>query len=393
MSVKQNKWLDKEDIEEQESEKLPIKAIHKKITKKHDNLAKGLTEYKESLLQNKNKFLGWAKPKQLEKNLKTSKLLTSASNMNESKAEITIKKSFMTDHQNSIGSTVNALDYSDSLKTFAFAGFDKVLKLLKPNSETVKGYDMVSSIFFEGLPITNATFADSNNIFLTYFNKKFISLYDINSQKPLHFYKLFSTSFNPQKTIVNDNGLAVISNTKELAIFDINKKISTHKALQPDTIKDICSISNNDITVAYETDSIKIFDIRVSMNRPKSVIKKAVDIIAANNKYLATGNRNGIVQLFDIDNEYNLLKTYDNITTEISSISLNDNYMVFSSRWKNNSVRIADLRDLTIFPTWPNIKTRLNVVNKVLMNSNNQLVCGTAKGALDVYQLNLAQSK
>lgn len=391
MTDKPQKWFDSENLDMEEHQNLPLKAIHKKITKKHENLSKGLREYHESLVENKSKFLGWAKPIKVDQSIKTAQLLTSTTNLANSKAELAIKKIFKTDQKDAIGSAVQALDYNSEANLFAYGGLDKVLKLLRPNADIPKGYDLVSSIFFEGLPIVNSSFANKDSLMLTYFNKKFVSLYDISTQKSIHFYKLFNTDFQPKKTIVNRSGLAVISNTKELVLFDTGKNVSTQKAMQSDTVKDICYVNDTDIAASYETDSIKIFDIRVSLNRPKHVIKKAVDAISSNGKYLVAGNRNGIVQLFDVAADYNNSKTYDNITTEISSINLNDRYLTFASRWKNNSIRVVDLRDFSVFSTWPNIKTRLDVINRVIINDKDQLVCGTAKGSLDAYQLSLVQ--
>lgn len=390
MSDQPNKWFDSETLSVQDPQTLPLKAMHKKIAKKHDNISKGLRDYKESLMDNKEKFLGWTKAKKSDQNAKTAKLLASASNFNELKAELTIKKLFKTDQRDAIGSMVQALDYCTENQTYAYAGLDKVLKFAKHSTVTPKGYDIVSSIFFEGLPILGVSYANKDSILLNYHNKNFISLYDLPSQKSTHFYKLFNTESNPHKTIINKNGLAIVSNTKEIAFFDTSKKISTQKVLQPDTIKDLCFVGESDIAVAYKNDYIKIFDIRVSAHRPKHVIKKSVDVIASNGKYLASGNHNGIVQLFDVSSDYNVLKIYDNITTEINSISLNNSFMAFASKWKNNSVRIVDMRNFNVLQSWPNIKTRLDVINRIFMNDSDQLVCGTSKGSLDAYQLKLA---
>ena len=61
------------------------------------------------------------------------------------------------------------------------------------------------------------------------------------------------------------------------------------------------------------------------------------------NGILAQGFENGIVKLFDIQKSISLVKSFKNLKTKISFVEGNEDFLVFGSKWKNNSVRIYDI--------------------------------------------------
>ena len=384
--VNKSKWVDTEDLGDIEEETRQSLAIHKKIKKKENNLAKGLRDYKDSLLEDKGKFLGWMNKKKDGKKSKTGALLAKADVFDVSvKKEYEIKKAFKTDRHDSINAVVQTIDYNQQTDTFLYAGFDKKLKFVIPSSSEAKGYRALKTVYLEGLPIANARFTSNNCTMLSYKGKRFISMYDMEKQKPQHYYKLFKTNNCDIKINTNKANLSLISNNKEISLFDHNKRISVGKQMQSNAIVDTCFINQDEFAIAYDTENVRIFDIRASLAKPKSILPLKASLIESNGKTIVTGNNNGIVNLIDLGDGNKVVKKYDNLTTEISSLSINRHFMAFSSRWKNNSVRVVDLHNNNVFKHWPNIKTRLGVVQRILLNQPNQLVCGTANGSLDVY--------
>ena len=381
-----SKWVDTEDLEDLGSDETENPNIHKKIKKKHNNLAKGLKEYKDSFIENKGKFLSWMSKKKDLKKSKTGALLAKADVFDVSvRKEFKMKKAFRTDKHDSINSVVQAVNYCSQTQYYLYAGFDKKIKFVLPSDSDSKGYKALRSVYLEGLPIVNAKFANSTSVMLSYLRKKFISIYDIEKQKPVHFYKLFKTDNHDIKVNVNKANLSLISNNKEINLFDHDKKVSIAKKTQSNAIVDTCFINQHDFAIAYDTENIKIFDIRASLAKPKNMLDLKASLIESNGKCMVTGNNNGIVNLIDLEDSNKVVRRFDNLTTEISSLSINRDFMAFSSKWKNNSVRLVDLRDNNVLKDWPNIKTRLGVVNRILLNQDDQLACGTANGSLDVY--------
>jgi hypothetical protein len=58
---------------------------------------------------------------------------------------------------------------------------------------------------------------------------------------------------------------------------------------------------------------------------------------------MAQGFENGIVQLFDVRKKTTLLRSFKNLKTKISLVESNKDYLIFGSKWKNNSLRVYDI--------------------------------------------------
>ena len=123
------------------------------------------------------------------------------------------------------------------------------------------------------------------------------------------------------------------------------------------------------------------------MNIPVHSINVNSTKIAGGHGYLAVGNKGGFVKLFNAGNDFALIKTFDQLTTEITDLCLNDKYVCFASKWKKNCVRIAMLDSLKVLPGWPNIKTNLNIVNRVMIDDKDRILFGNSLGTVHVYQL------
>lgn len=67
------------------------------------------------------------------------------------------------------------------------------------------------------------------------------------------------------------------------------------------------------------------------------------EVFSVSPSYLALGFDNGIVKLYDLNKQNQLLKTFQNLKTKVSFMDLNEQFLVFGSKWKNNSVRVYDI--------------------------------------------------
>ena len=72
------------------------------------------------------------------------------------------------------------------------------------------------------------------------------------------------------------------------------------------------------------------------------------EVFGSSPTHLAQGFENGIVKLYDAAKNYEIIKTFDNLKTKISFVDVNEKYMVFGSKWKNNSIRIYDIDKQTL---------------------------------------------
>lgn len=50
---------------------------------------------------------------------------------------------------------------------------------------------------------------------------------------------------------------------------------------------------------------------------------------------------------------------------------MNDELMVFGSRWKVNGLRVVNLRTKKVVKLWPNLKTKLDYVHSLTLNDQN----------------------
>ena len=74
-----------------------------------------------------------------------------------------------------------------------------------------------------------------------------------------------------------------------------------------------------------------------------SEVGRQSEAFSCSSGLLAQGFENGIVKLFDVKKNTSLIKNFKNLKTKISFVETNDNFLVFGSKWKNNSIRVYDV--------------------------------------------------
>lgn len=74
------------------------------------------------------------------------------------------------------------------------------------------------------------------------------------------------------------------------------------------------------------------------------------------------------------------------MVTEITSINISDKLICYASKWKSNQIRIINLKDLSILKTWPNVKTKLDLISSLYLD-NNWILIGDEKGHVSYYKL------
>ncbi len=98
--------------------------------------------------------------------------------------------------------------------------------------------------------------------------------------------------------------------------------------------------------MALNNYSIRVFDIRKNLKVPLKQLKQRCTRIACNDTNLAIGCRNGFVKLFD--EKFEMVKTFSNLTTVVDDLSMNDEFLSFSTKWKMNGIRLVNLKDYKV---------------------------------------------
>ncbi len=380
------KWMDLED--EKSFDDTETRTIHKKLLRKSNRLAEELQSHAKSKFS--DAFTSWAEAeaKPVSKT-NAGRLLQSENILQVQKPKtVAIKKIAQTVVEDSLNAVVQTIDKAPKGDTFCYAGFDKVLKLMSLEDNKGKHYRLDQSIYLEGLPVTRAKFVNNECVLLSFQKKPFVSFLDIVTHKNTPIYKLFEDKNNIECMTMNSSRTTtVVCNKDASAIIDNRRKLVTSTTVNGNRITDACFVEDHILAIANEHFSVKLFDLRKSSNIPMSVLNVNSSKIAGGSGYLAAGTKTGVVKVFNANSDFAVIKTFDQLTTEITDISLNDSYLAFASKWKQNNVRVASLQNMKVLPGWPNVKTNLNIVNSILVDDKDRVLVGTSFGVVHAYQL------
>jgi len=113
--------------------------------------------------------------------------------------------------------------------------------------------------------------------------------------------------------------------------------------------------------------------------------------------YLAIGSTSGFVNIYDMQESFTnleskpkFLKSLGNLTTPISSLSMNTSSEILSlaSSAKKNQFRLIHLPTLTAFSNWPTAGTPLGSVNVAAFSPTGQYISvGNSQGQALLYSL------
>ena len=67
------------------------------------------------------------------------------------------------------------------------------------------------------------------------------------------------------------------------------------------------------------------------------------NVFAINEEFVGIGQDNGIVTLNSNSKKLDNVRSFKNIDVSISFLNLNNDYLLFGSKWKNNCLRIFDI--------------------------------------------------
>jgi U3 small nucleolar RNA-associated protein 18 len=386
-----------------EENKISFKDYTSRISKQYNKMINSTNN------NNLNNIYKWAENNDLnegenendiEKLLKSNQLL-----LNNKKILNSINISNVSQFSNNINyqhkSIITSINFHPNIyNIFATTGLDKNLKILKIEKQ-INDYklNLINNINSVDMPIFSSNFINDEEIIFTGRRKHYF-IYNINSNKLNKFNGTLSTSDNKIKSLekcfvnIPNNIYAFGDNFGNLLLYDSKNKLFKYDIKVPSTINSIC-FDNIYIYIIGDQSELFIYDSRKyrkcigKINDYGNFYTNCMDI-TNDYMYLATGSKNGYVNLYKVDdirnsNNENVepIKIFKNLITSVDYIRFNkySNLLGMSSKWKKDAFRLVNLENMKVYQNFPSFKDHFKYPFCFDFNSkNNFLSIGNDEG-------------
>ena len=279
------------------------------------------------------------------------------------------------------------------------------MKIFQIEKENDNKSTLLKTINTIDMPIFSSNFITNDELIITGRRKHYF-IYNIQLNKLNRFEGHFATSSNEisslEKCFVGFNSkIYAFGDSKGNAfIYDINTKRFKYDLKINSSINAICFDEIN-IYLVGDQSEIFIFDIRKyrncvnKINDNGNIFTNCMDISFDYN-FLATGSKNGYVNIYKVDDlknsssdEVEPIKVIDNLTTSCDYVKFNksSNILGMSSKWKKNAIRLFNLDTMKMYSNFPSFKERIKYPFCIDFNSDNSyFAIGNDEGKLFLYQ-------
>ena len=304
---------------------------------------------------------------------------------------------------NSIITSLNFHPYKNNI--IVSTGLDKTMKIFQIEKENDNKSTLLKTINTIDMPIFSSNFITNDELIITGRRKHYF-IYNIQLNKLNRFEGHFATSSNEisslEKCFVgfNSKTYAFGDSKGNAFIYDINTKRFKYDLKINSSINAICFDEIN-IYLVGDQSEIFIFDIRKyrncvnKINDNGNIFTNCMDISFDYN-FLATGSKNGYVNIYKVDDlknsssdEVEPIKVIDNLTTSCDYVKFNksSNILGMSSKWKKNAIRLFNLDTMKMYSNFPSFKERIKYPFCIDFNSDNSyFAIGNDEGKLFLYQ-------
>jgi U3 small nucleolar RNA-associated protein 18 len=304
---------------------------------------------------------------------------------------------------NSIITSLNFHPYKNNI--IVSTGLDKTMKIFQIEKENDNKSTLLKTINTIDMPIFSSNFITNDELIITGRRKHYF-IYNIQLNKLNRFEGHFATSSNEisslEKCFVgfNSKTYAFGDSKGNAFIYDINTKRFKYDLKINSSINAICFDEIN-IYLVGDQSEIFIFDIRKyrncvnKINDNGNIFTNCMDISFDYN-FLATGSKNGYVNIYKVDDlknsssdEVEPIKVIDNLTTSCDYVKFNksSNILGMSSKWKKNAIRLFNLDTMKMYSNFPSFKERIKYPFCIDFNSDNSyFAIGNDEGKLLLYQ-------
>ena len=273
------------------------------------------------------------------------------------------------------------------------SGLDKKLKIFNINySENYKS-NLIKTINTLDIPIYSVKFISNEEIIITG-RRKHYYLYNLEKQNLTRIEGNFALSSNKINSLekcfvgIDSNIFSFGDNYGNIYLYDINTKRFKYDIKISSSINSICLDDKNYLYAVGDQSEIYIYDLRKYRNCLKKVndygnfYTNCMDISQDYN-YLATGGKQGYVNLYkvndlvnDLNEDVEPVKIYDNLTTSCDFVKFNkvNNMLGMSSKWKKNAFRFVNLENKKVFNNFPSFREHLKYPFCFDFNCDNSLI-------------------
>ena len=291
----------------------------------------------------------------------------------------------------SIMSTINF--HPSNREILLTSGLDKKLKIFNINYSGNFSSKLIKTINTLDIPIFSVKFISNDDIIITG-RRKHYYLYNLEKQNLTRIEGNFALSSNKINSLekcfvgIDSNIYSFGDNYGNIYLYDINTKRFKYDIKISSSINSICFDDKNYLYAVGDQSEIYIYDLRKYRNCLKKVndygnfYTNCMDI-SKNYNYLATGGKQGYVNLYkvsdlvnDLNEDVEPIKIYDNLTTSCDYIRFDkvNNMMGMSSKWKKNAFRFVNLENKNVFNNIPSFREHLKYPFCFDFNSDNSLI-------------------
>ena len=291
----------------------------------------------------------------------------------------------------SIMSTINF--HPSNREILLTSGLDKKLKIFNINYSENFSSKLIKTINTLDIPIFSVKFISNDDIIITG-RRKHYYLYNLEKQNLTRIEGNFALSSNKINSLekcfvgIDSNIYSFGDNYGNIYLYDINTKRFKYDIKISSSINSICFDDKNYLYAVGDQSEIYIYDLRKYRNCLKKVndygnfYTNCMDI-SKNYNYLATGGKQGYVNLYkvsdlvnDLNEDVEPIKIYDNLTTSCDYIRFDkiNNMMGMSSKWKKNAFRFVNLENKNVFNNIPSFREHLKYPFCFDFNSDNSLI-------------------
>ena len=305
----------------------------------------------------------------------------------------------------SIMSTIN---FHPSKKDLLItSGLDKKLKIFNINFDQNYTSNLLKTINTLDIPIFSVKFLSNEDIIITG-RRKHYYIYNLEKQSLSRIEGNFALSSNKINSLekcfvgIDSNVYSFGDNYGNIYLYDINTKRFKYDIKVSSSINSICFDDKNYLYAVGDQSEIYIYDLRKYRNCLKKIndygnfYTNCMDI-SNNYNYLATGGKQGYVNLYnvsdlinDLNEDVEPIKIYENLTTSCDFVKFDkiNSLLGFSSKWKKNAFRFVNLENKNVYVNFPSFREHLKYPFCFDFNCDNSLISiGNDEGKAFLFHL------
>ncbi|GMM37137.1 Utp18 protein [Saccharomycopsis crataegensis] len=303
-------------------------------------------------------------------------------------------------------SAIQSINFHPELPLLLTGGYDRTLRIYHIDG---KNNNVVTTLFFKNSPIQNAYFATPNNtnkVFLAG-RRKFMYKLDLMSgeiEKITNLYgiKHLQKSFESFKISPLNKYIGLIGNNGYVNILSLANGSFVKNYKVDGVVADFVWSQTEQLLLIINTaGTVYEFDFQANEIVGKWQDENGLGITklalgGKNDRYLAIGSNNGIVNVYDRLKQSNThqrkpMGTIESLVTSISSLVFNvdGQLLCIASRAKKDSLRLVHIPSCSVYKNWPTSGTPLGKVTAVAFSKNSEMLAvGNEAGKARLFQLN-----